>query len=203
MAGGISQAMKAGPAKLEPFYGPTRGFSFHKEIQPILNKHCASCHNPNGKTKAAKYILTDDLILDKAAKRNWSRAYLTLAGITPVGPECQKLGEGRANKWINWINNSSVATMIPPRAGGSTRSGLFPLLEKVHYKVKLSTEELDKLHAWVDLVIPFCGDYFEANAWSKRELERAKKRLEMRKEAEQTDLDNIQKILESQKARKM
>ena len=36
--------MKAGPATLEPFYGPTRGFSFLKEIQPILNKHCAECH---------------------------------------------------------------------------------------------------------------------------------------------------------------
>ncbi len=202
MVGGISQAMKAGPEKLEPFYGPTRGFSFLKEIQPILNKHCVSCHNPNDKTEAAKYILTDDLILDKQAKRNWTRAYLTLTGITPAGPTVQKLPEGRSNKWVNWINNSSEATMIRPNSGGSTRSSLFPLLEKGHYEVKLSTEELDKLHAWVDLVIPFCGDYFEANAWSERDLERARKRLEMRKKAEQNDLDNIQKTLEAKKANK-
>jgi hypothetical protein len=202
VASGIALAMKAGPAKLEPFYGPTRGFSFVKEIQPILNKHCTSCHNANDKTDAAKYILTDEPILDQVAGRNWSRSYLTLTGITPAADQTfPKLTQGRANKWVNWINNSSHPTMIRPRSGGSTRSGLFPLLEKGHHDVKLTTEELDKLHAWVDLVVPFCGDYFEGNAWSENTLKKARKRLEMRKKADRDDLNNILKMLKSQKAK--
>ncbi len=40
-----SLALKAGPQKLTPFYGPARGFSFPKEIQPILDRHCIRCHN--------------------------------------------------------------------------------------------------------------------------------------------------------------
>ena len=44
-AGGVTLAMKAGVQKLAPFYGPPRGFSFLKEIQPILNRHCVECHD--------------------------------------------------------------------------------------------------------------------------------------------------------------
>ncbi|MDO4630016.1 MAG: hypothetical protein Q4C70_12615 [Planctomycetia bacterium] len=48
--GSSSLAMKAGPQELTPFYGPTRWFSYEKEIQPILDKHCIGCHdNPNAK----------------------------------------------------------------------------------------------------------------------------------------------------------
>jgi len=43
--GSSSEAMKAGPQELEPFYGPPRWFSFTKEIQPILDKHCIRCHD--------------------------------------------------------------------------------------------------------------------------------------------------------------
>ena len=45
VAGGITKAMRNGPQDLTPFYGEPRGFSFQKEIQPILNKHCIKCHD--------------------------------------------------------------------------------------------------------------------------------------------------------------
>ena len=49
-------ALKSPPARLEPFYGPPRGFSFHKEIQPILDKHCIRCHRgkPRGGTSGPR-----------------------------------------------------------------------------------------------------------------------------------------------------
>jgi hypothetical protein len=37
------------PQALEPFYGPPRGFSFSREIQPILDRHCTGCHNDRQK----------------------------------------------------------------------------------------------------------------------------------------------------------
>ena len=91
--------------------------------------------------------------------------------------------------------------MLRPGSGGSSRSGLFPLLEAGHHEVELSTEELDKLHAWVDLVVPFCGDYFEANAWSQNALKKAQERLEMRIKADQDDLEHIQGLLEFQQSK--
>ena len=32
-------------SEIEPWYGPARGFSFTREVQPVLNKYCVSCHN--------------------------------------------------------------------------------------------------------------------------------------------------------------
>ena len=48
-AGKTTLAMRAGAKSLKPFYGPARGFSFIKEIQPILDKHCIRCHNDRSK----------------------------------------------------------------------------------------------------------------------------------------------------------
>ena len=203
-SGPVAQAMRAGTEKLKPFYGPTRGFSFPKEIQPILDKHCVSCHNPKGPAKARDYVLTDEPVKDRSAKRNWSRAYITLTGAT-----CNERGNfslAKTNKLVDWINNSSEPTMIPPMYGGSTRSGLITMVESGQMprsrdggrgRPKLSREEIDKLCAWIDLVIPFCGDYVEAHAWSGGELDGARKRQEMRREADRQDEASIKAMLKA------
>jgi len=40
----MTLAMRKGVQELEPFYGRARGFSFKREIQPILDKNCIQCH---------------------------------------------------------------------------------------------------------------------------------------------------------------
>ena len=199
-------AMKAGPETLKQFYGPPRGFSFPKQIQPILNTHCVKCHTPGGKGKAARYVLTDEPVVDTRSKRKWSRAYLTLTQTRSSGKG--GFDKGRSNDIVNWISNSSEPTMIPPQYGGSTRSKLIAMLEKglmpppaagKSPKPTLSREELDKLCAWIDLAIPFCGDYVEANAWNAGELKFARQRLALRKQADQRDLQNIAAMLQAGK----
>jgi len=182
-------AMKAGPEELAPFYGPPRGFSFPKEIQPILDKHCVTCHSKDGKGK--KLLLTAEPVLDARSKRNWSRAYLTLTRTKDGG------SRGEANEVVNWISNSSEPCMIPPQYGGSTRSKLIAMHEKGHNGVELSREEMDKLAAWIDLVVPFCGDYFEANAWSEGELDRARQRVELRKQMDELERKSIEEMLDA------
>lgn len=39
-AGKVALATQAEPQKLKAFYGPPRGFSLPRQIQPILNRHC-------------------------------------------------------------------------------------------------------------------------------------------------------------------
>ena len=75
---------------------------------------------------------------------------------------------GNANEFVNWISNSSEPSLIPPQYGGSTRSKLITMLEDDHYEVKLSREEMDILCAWIDLVVPFCGDYVEPDVGNGR-----------------------------------
>jgi len=160
-------AMNAGAQDLVPFYGPARGFSFLKEIQPILNTKCTSCHD--GKTeKNGKVLmdLTDKRIHDKVSKRGWATSYLNLTHST-----CEARGGARGNaddQALNWVSSQSVPSMIPPYFRGSARSGWFKRLRKGHGK--MSRNELDRFAAWIDLGVPFCGDYVEANAWTDDEF---------------------------------
>jgi hypothetical protein len=208
---GTSQALAAGPQELEPFYGPARGFSFQREIQPILNRHCVRCHHdrqqlwakidPQRRLAArdsqqqiaetsgeivTAFSLLEETTIDSCAKRNFSDAYLSLTNAF-----VRKPGEpftGRSTGMVNWINIQESPAMLSPYQAGSAKSEIFDLLRQGHYATKLDQEELDKLACWIDLLVPYCGDYEEANAWSQQEKDKyahfsAKRRWMAKQEA--------------------
>jgi hypothetical protein len=183
---GMTLANKAGAQPLEPFYGDVRGFSFIKEIQPILDRHCIRCHDgakPDG-SPGRKFAFS---LLGKTSKeksgRKWSESYLTLTN------------NGKPNKLVNWLNVQSVPPMLPPYYKGSAVSGLIGMLEKGHNDVKLSREDIDKIACWIDLLVPYCGDYTEANAWSQKDIEKYDHFLQKRKRMEQIELENIEALI--------
>ncbi len=102
---------------------------------------------------------------DVGAKRDWSDAYLALTHSSPG----RRGTRGRSTPRVNWISAQSIPPLLPPYHAGAAKSSLFTMLEKGHNNVKLSREELDKIACWIDLLIPYCGDYREANAWSDGE----------------------------------
>jgi len=187
-------ALESGPQSLEPFYGPPRGFSFDKEIQPILDRHCIECHNGH---QEQAFSLLADRNTTKESKRRWSDSYLALTDATPV----EKKGEvlyykgDPEGEFVNWINTMSVPTMLPPYYGGAARSRLVTVLEAEHEGVKLSREEMDKIACWIDLLVPFCGDYTEANAWSPEEKGKYEHFLAKRKRMEQIEQKNIEALI--------
>lgn len=170
-------AMKKGAQKLDEFYGPARGFSYMKEIQPIMDKHCIKCHD-GVKTKVDKITGKNGMtLIDLTGKttdprpehaahykeggRAWARSYLSLTQNPP---------RSRMGSPAKWVSPQSGVKMLPPYYTGSVKSPLLKMLREGHGKTKLSREELDKICAWIDLVVPYCGDYVEANVWSKTEV---------------------------------
>ena len=159
-----TMALKAGVQKLKPFHGPARGFSFIKEIQPILDKHCIKCHKlepkqPKPAGKRLAFSLKGNTPKRRGSGgRNWSMSYNNL--LSRRGKNSKPL--------VNWITSQSRPNMLPPYHKGSATSPMIALLRKGHGKTKLSKEDMDKLCAWIDLGVPFCGDYMEANSWDKR-----------------------------------
>jgi mono/diheme cytochrome c family protein len=173
-----------------------RGLSFPRDIQPVLDTHCVRCHNGNGSnpndpknskdlkvskdpnapkpaaTTATKPSpqpnLSSELVLDKRAGRAWSRSYLSLTH--------SRSGD-RYNDWtgldthpvLNWISAASVPTLLKPYPAGSNTSKLFKLLDAGHGKTKISPAEIALLAAWVDLSVPYSGDYVEGNIWNETE----------------------------------
>ena len=194
-----TMALESGPQALEHFYGSPRGFSFDKEIQPILDRHCIECHT--GCQEQAFSLLANPRTT-KESKRKWSDSYLALTGAKPV----EKNGEllyykgNQDGKFVNWINSMSVPTMLPPYYKGAARSRLITLLEQDHEGVKLSRKEMDKIACWIDLVVPFCGDYTEANAWSPEEVRKYEHFLSKRKRMEQIEQENIEAFIAARQA---
>jgi len=280
-ATGRSMALKAGPSPLKPFYDVHGGFSFNQQIQPILNRHCVSCHNgasirtelTDGKAPAfghftkylanasvisAEYPLPNKTVLGAAeltwkgtvpkewtlladqdgewvelvskgsekrmkfgsiethclklevvpdakpsnlvdlrlfapdgaavpwgngekpfsltgaavdepiSGRRWSEAYLRLIG-AELAPAKIASMNAFPNPLVNWISPQSAPVMMKPYETGATQSKLISMLKKGHSDVKLTREELDKLRAWIDLCVPYCGEYEEANIWSDQD----------------------------------
>ncbi len=234
---------------------PSRGFSFPKDIQPILDRHCVRCHHVRGqspevarpgspasarrgspdpadrpteglqgstKTSAAARDRSGDGVparlaaddekafsllgheeIDRAAKRRWSDAYLALTQAKPRsvegGPLCYL---GHPGEMVNWIDAQSVPTLLPPYFAGAAKSRLMNVLEEGHRGVKPSRDELALLACWIDLAVPYCGDYLEANAWSADEKARYEHFQEKRRKMEQIEQSNIAAWTKSQKPEK-
>jgi len=197
-------ALNYPPQKLKPFSRPARGFSFPRDVQPILDKHCISCHNdssplykkfggksPKREGNKKAFSLLKEPFKDNVAKRDWSEAYVNL---TNCGKRNHAL-IGNPNEIVNWITSQSVPTLLPPYFAGSTKSKLIKMLEEGHGKTKLSKAEIRRIATWIDLGVPFCGDYKEANTWSEKDMKQYDHFLKKRQDMEEIIEKNIDDML--------
>jgi hypothetical protein len=113
--------------------------------------------------------------------RRWSESYLRLIGAFLPNTEPHAALDAKPNSLVNWISPQSEPTMLLPYETGSSQSALIGILEKGHGKTKLNNEEMDKLRCWIDLAVPYCGTYDEANIWSEEEISWYKQQIEKRK----------------------
>ena len=207
-----SLAMRGGPKQLQPFYGPTRGFSFPKEIQPILDRHCVSCHRDRSQLawlddpppapeddKPKAFSLRADTTLDVPAKRYWSDAYLMLTGARLSDKKKRSAFIADWNKpLVNWVGAQTAPPMLPPYSFGAAKSRLVKILREGHENAKLSREELDKIACWIDLSVPYCGDYREANAWTPEETAKYERFLAKRQRLAEEESRNVEEFLKMQ-----
>ena len=152
-----SAAAARPPDEIRPWYGPARGFSFAREVQPVLDRHCVSCHDRNEPaladgTKPGLPYLKGDLQLT-----NWNSQ---LAG--------QWRGGGRFSvsyfelqRYLRRPGIEGDRRMFTPLDYHLNTTELGQLLAKGHYGVKLDAESLDRLTAWHDLNAPFFGTWGE------------------------------------------
>jgi hypothetical protein len=102
------------------------------------------------------------------------------------------------NAVVNWTSAQSEPPMQSPYYAGAAKSRLIAMLQQGHGEVKLSREETDKIACWIDLLVPYCGDYLEANAWSEAELEKYAHFQAKRKRMEEIERQNIEELIRSQ-----
>ena len=175
---GTALAALKPPATITPWYGPTRGFSFRSEVQPVLNTHCISCHN--GK-KADRPDLTDRPDVPAKCKHP-----LYIKG-TKFSPSYFAL-----RSYVRSPTMESDMHLLPPYEFHVDTTELNQILEKGHYGVELDTEAKDRLYTWIDLGTPFHGSWTGILGSAKVDHQRAR-RLDLMKRygSREDDEENV------------
>ena len=129
------------PSAITPWYGPARGFSFKREVQPVLDRYCVGCHDGQRQHDGKP-------LADFTAKSEARLAQLHAVVHRPA-PVRAPSGSGERL-------SPAAAAGVPRRT-----SELVQLLEKGHYNVKLDAEAWDRLVTWIDLNVPDHGTWNE------------------------------------------
>ena len=130
----LPQATGRPASRIKPLQGVPDLVDFPRDIQPILDRHCVSCHNPDKRDGGV--LLTGD------RGPMFSHAYYSLV-------VWRQVADGRNEPRSNYT----------PRTLGSGGSPLVEKLEPTHYGVKVSPEERRTVTLWLDLGAPYPGTY--------------------------------------------
>lgn len=143
---------------------------------------------------------------DEAALAEQQRPRLDLTGTQTPGPGGRAWSasylcltrSGQINDTVNWISAQSVPALLPPYSGGAAKSSLLERLRQGHQKVVLQPEELARIAGWIDLLVPYCGDYTEANAWTPAEQQKYDHFLRKRRRFEQLEARHLEALVQAQ-----
>lgn len=115
-------------------------FSYEKVVQPILDRHCAGCHNP----RDSKGIdLTDTLDMDRIP--SFYKRLLRHGGVHFL--DC------------GW--NSGGNEKRQPLSFGVLKSRLGEVLNRGHWDVRLGRDELHAIKCWIEMNCPLWLDYLQ------------------------------------------
>jgi len=125
------------PQNLTPWYDQPRGFSFQREVQPVLDKYCVGCHTAE-KAVDGRPVFSHD-------KDSYSALH---PYVRRNGPE----GDYH---------------LLTPLEFHADTSELVQLLQKGHYNVTPDAEAWDRLVTWINLNVPKHGSWSEISKKSE------------------------------------
>ncbi|MBI5394413.1 MAG: PD40 domain-containing protein [Verrucomicrobia bacterium] len=127
-------AMSKPPAPVKPISDVPSVLDFPRDIQPILNRHCVSCHNPDKREGGV------DLCGDKTAM--YSISYWTM----------------QTRGLVNDARNVPYANRAP-YSYGSAASRLLKLMDGSHYGAKPTDLERKTTRLWIETSATYPGTY--------------------------------------------
>jgi hypothetical protein len=139
-------AARRTPSPITPFYGPTRGFSFVREVQPVLDAHCIGCHDGE---RAVPDLRHAEEVHVEVPSPNYTRdmafspAYLAL------------------RRHVRGHTMESDMHLLTPMEFHADTTRLIRMLESGHQGVELDAEAWDRLITWIDMNTPYHGTWAE------------------------------------------
>jgi len=130
----LPMALQRAPSRIEPFADVPNVLDFPRHVQPILDRHCVECHNPE------QYDGRVDLTGDHTPL--FSQSYWTII-------QRSLIADGRNQPYGNRA----------PRTIGSGASQLLSYLDGTHYEAKLSEREYTTVRLWIETSATYPGTY--------------------------------------------
>lgn len=172
-----SLALQHPPAEIQPWHGPVRGFSFKREVQPVLDKYCVGCHNGQRREDG-------NAIPDLRGEQETLVVYRNgdpEARIMRDTPREELVGRYGAifepsylalRRLVRVGGLESDLHLLNPMEFHANTSELVQMLEKGHHNVKLDDEAWDRLITWIDLNAPCHGTWNEFTRITGNQLDR-------------------------------
>ncbi len=143
------------PADINPWHGPVRGFSFAREVQPVLDKFCVGCHD--GSTLDDGQVLTD--LRGKSIIGDWSSQIAGHVDVSVGGKFSDSYAQ--LHRFVRRPGIESNIRLLTPMEFHADTTELVQLLRAGHHGVQLDAEAWDRLVTWIDLNAPFHGTWSE------------------------------------------
>ncbi|MBI5821484.1 MAG: hypothetical protein HZA88_21155 [Verrucomicrobia bacterium] len=128
-----AMAVNRPPSRIEPIAGVPDVFDFPRDIQPILDRHCVQCHQPERREGGV------ELTGDRTPLYSVSYWALVKRGL---------FADGR-----NAYGNR------PPRSVGSGGSPLLGLMDGSHHGARVSAREQTMVRLWIESGATYPGTY--------------------------------------------
>ena len=169
-----AKAAKRRPSEITPWYGPTRGFSFNREVQPVLDKYCVGCHNAktNDKDSSGRRIANLTLRPDVQADNKKELIEQIDKPVLHRSKLAQTKGRGYGGShfppaYLELFRFARSATLesdlhvLTAYDYHADQTKLVQMLKKGHHGVRLDSEAWDRIITWIDLNTPGHGSWKE------------------------------------------
>ncbi|MDR2863256.1 MAG: hypothetical protein LBV54_05220 [Puniceicoccales bacterium] len=158
-AAGAPLALRRAPSPLLPEVATGAApIEFAKLVQPVLDKHCVSCHDQKAADFAAKKPGAKNpprLRGDVFGRHGWSESYHALTA-GHAKPESLAWGMCGGNDIM--IRHKELQYSVPGQIGARA-SRLYSMLKAGHGTKKMTPEELRRFTLWLDCNSVYYGSY--------------------------------------------
>lgn len=134
------------PDVITKWQGDVRGFSFKRDVQPVLDRHCVSCHD-GGEIRPS--LLCEEAVAAANGK-----------GGNP-GPAKFTSAYRGLHPFVRRPGPESDHHLLKPMEYHANTSELVQMLRKGHHGVSLERTDWERIITWIDLNVPDHGTWGE------------------------------------------
>lgn len=145
-------ALRRPPSKIQPDVAGSNPFSFVRLVQPVLDRHCVSCH-------AEKKAIDLSAAID--GPYGWTRSYTALS---------KDFGFSFHSSNGSIRGGVHGGSRTVPGQFGARASRLLEYLDKHHYGVNLPREDRHRITLWLDCNSEFYGAYEHPEAQAQGQV---------------------------------